>query len=258
LVNAGLIALAPSVRLNDVRNDQGEMWNLQRLYRSAEFRELLNSSIYLRDRDNLADLGVALGQFASRNAEFPRAQVWIGEPRQNRALAELGRVLAESIMPAGQVALYRLSTFAGIDPLKCSDEDLITMRRDEELFSLWRAIISTTLAELANHDYVASTDIEVLINSQQAYWKSALDERIGRSKSIREILDTNAITCGLITGGMAIASGASLGMATVAGLGEGLAIPLLNLFAGANVLPEAMAKRRALTRHFMALGGSSE
>jgi hypothetical protein len=143
-----------------------------------------------------------------------------------------------------------------IDPLRCSDEDFISMRNSEELFSLWRGIVSSTTIDMASHPAASARELRSLVDSRQELWRAALNDRIGKSRVLEGVLDRNAIVCGLISAGAAAASAASSAIVAAAALGGGLAVPLFNLLSNANEVTAGAASRRAVSAHFMSLGGS--
>lgn len=260
LVNAGIVQLFPLSQMHPPRTVRdgrdAELQNLNSIYFSDDFRRVLKSSAYFARPKNRGHLGIALGQFAVRNAEYPKARAWLKSLDQYHALSELEKLLNAEFLSSNDVNLQRLSSLVTIDPLRCSDEDFISMRKNEELFSLWRGIVSSTTIDMASYPAASARELRALVDSRQELWRAALNDRIGKSRVLEGVLDRNAIVCGLISAGAAVASAASSAIVAAAALGGGLAVPLLNLLSNANQVAAGAAPRRAVSAHFMSLGGS--
>lgn len=97
--------------------------------------------------------------------------------------------------------------------------------------------------------------MRTLVRAMQTLWRSELDRAIGKRGILSGLFDASAITCGVITGGVAAASDMSASLAAAAALGGGLINPLIKLFGNIVGNRGTAATSRAVATHFMALEG---
>lgn len=107
---------------------------LEAFYRSPRWVEVLQRLPFSSADDAAVYAAWALGQFAWKNVIMPDATPWLPSKECLAAFAGLHDVLQESDV-APDVLAGRLSSQVGVDLAKVSDEDIVALRRNEELFS---------------------------------------------------------------------------------------------------------------------------
>jgi hypothetical protein len=100
-----------------------------------------------------------------------------------------------------------------------------------------------------------AADVKTLVRSKQMIWRAELNRLTGQGRVLSGLLDTNPIACGIITGGVAAASGMPPALSAASAMGGGLITPLLKLFGNMAGKAGANARDRAVSAHFMALEG---
>lgn len=150
---------------------------------------------------------------------MPDATPWLPTKECLAALSGLGDALNHRLVGPKVLALARFSLRVGVDVAKVSDDDIIAIRSDEELFSTWRRFVAELCLEA---DWLAidqARDVVTLVQAKQVLWRAEPDRQIGRGGALSDLFDANAIARGLITGGVATGSGMAPGLTAASALG---------------------------------------
>jgi hypothetical protein len=262
LVQAGIVTLYPMVDFafgmkteTQAGREREQIAELQELYADARWRTLLGGLGCGNWQQAGVQVGWMLGQFAWRNIVVPGVTPWLPDSTCLSTLASIEKSLGDSFLGAESLTLARMSSQVGIDVAKVSDEDIITMRGSEALFATWRQIVAELSPEADRLAVDRAADVRTLVRAKEMLWRAELDRRVGNGGVLAGLLDANPITCGLISGGVAVASGIPPGLAAASALGGGLATPLLRLFANLSGTARSRARQAAVSAHFMALEG---
>ncbi len=254
-VGTVLHAVAKDRTLEQARIEREQAEELRTLYCSPEWTEVL-AGLPFADHDEAGIYaGWALGQFAWRNVVAPDATPWLPTKECLTALSALGNVIDRREVGPEAMTMARFSSKVGVNIARVSDDDLIAIRRNEELFATWRSLVAELCLEVDRLAIDEQADVVTLVQAKEALWLAELDRRIGQGGVLSGVFDASAIACGVITGSVGVASGMTPGLSAASALGGGLINPLIKLvgnLAGGN---SNSATRRAVAAHFMALEG---
>jgi hypothetical protein len=265
LVRAGIVSLYPASTIVEeaffnrsdkfARREESQTTELRSLYRADRWTSILQDLPFEDPETAGIYAGWALGQFAWRNITLPGATPWIPNAQCLAALTGVERALSGHVLGPDSLTVGRLSSRVSIDISKVSDDDMIAMRSNEELFATWRRLVAELCMELDRLSIDSAADVATLIGTKSELWRAELDRHTGRGGMLSGLFDANPIVCGIITGGATLASGVSPALTAVSALGGGLVTPLMRLFANLAGAPGAKRRKRAVNAHFMALEG---
>jgi hypothetical protein len=265
LVRAGIVSLYPASTIvgeaflnrsdKFARREERQVAELRSLYRADRWTSILQDLPFEDPETAGIYAGWALGQFAWRNITLPGATPWIPNAQCLAALTGVERALNGRILGPDSLTVARLSSRVSIDIGKVSDDDMIAMRSNEELFATWRRLVAELCMELDRLGIDSAADVATLVSAKSELWRSELDRHAGRGGVLSGLFDANPIVCGVITGVAALASGVPPALTAASALGGGLVTPLMRLFANLTGAPGAKRRKRAVNAHFMALEG---
>ncbi len=230
---------------------------LSDLYKNAGIVDFIQQAERLIDVDEgfLSAFSFALGQFALRNIYCSGASPWLPRPSCAQALLALENRFDSQLLGDHDFTATSLSTLHGINTHRLSDEDILSIRSNDELFHLWQTIVSEVVARSAELESNNHREMRRIVKAQQQLWKARVDELTRTRSIISAALDPNSLVCGSITGAVALGSGVSPGLAMAAGLGGGLATPILTILSNLAGSRQNRTLRNAVSSHFIALSG---
>jgi len=265
LVRGGCIVLIPTAMVHEAlasnssgsrsEREREQLDELRSLYGTGQWRALLSGLPFKDTLEAGIYAGWALGQFAWRNVVLPHATPWLPNKACLDALTGIGRALGAHLLSPENLTLARLSSQIGVDVARISDDDIVAMRSNEALFATWRRLVAELCLEAERLNIDDAADVTTLVRSKQFLWRAELEKQIGRGTVLAGLFDSSPIACGIITGGVAVASGMPPALTAASALGGGLVTPLIRLFCNLTGAAGVKAREHAVTAHFLALEG---
>jgi len=155
--------------------------------------------------------------------------------------------------------MTELATNGGIRPEALSVREAATIRRDEEIFADWRALVRDVISEIVaepSSDAAREAMLRATVREREAQWRARFRDAISGGGVLRDLIDPRqSILTGLCSAGIySMATGApSLAAAAVAA-GAEVARDVLVYALDTMGKGRRRAAGRALRSHFMAVG----
>lgn len=200
---------------------------------------------------------LTLEHFDFRNQFAPEADVYIHSSQATEIMKLLDKYIGKISKDA--FLLNFLSSQVGIDVDRLSSADIMHLRRDEELFAIWRQIVRDSLSEIERDyqpDQLNRELVQKILKDRSLLWKDKIAARTRSSSALANIFDRTSITLGFMSGVIAQLTTADPALSLASAAAGGAAAPFFNLMFN---LADNAAKRnvgKACRNHFMCVGGA--